>query len=115
MCFIKEISRVFLCVKRLTLLRGGVIALATAFIYFVAGAQPRGDQNFIDSLMGEMTLKEKIGQLNLLSTGSIVTTSTPNDDNATEKIRRGEVGAVLNLQGVKKIRELQEFAVKETR
>ena len=50
--------------------------------------------------MGEMTLKEKIGQLNLLSTGSIVTTSTPNDDNATEKIRRGEVGAVLNLQGV---------------
>lgn len=96
--------------------RGGIFALAVISTLFAAGARSAVEEKeFIDSLMGRMTLKEKIGQLNLLSTGSIVTTSTPNDDNATEKIRRGEVGAVLNLQGVKQIKDLQEFAVNETR
>ena len=97
-------------------IRGGIFALA-AFITLSMGAARTAteQQAFIDDLMGRMTLKEKIGQLNLLSTGEIVTTSTPNDDNATEKIRRGEVGAVLNLKGVEKIKKLQEFAVSETR
>ncbi len=97
-------------------IRGGIFALAALIAPLATGARTAEEEKvFIDNLMVRMTLKEKIGQLNLLSTGSIVTTSTPNDDNATEKIRRGEVGAVLNLQGVKQIKELQEFAVNETR
>ena len=97
-------------------IRGGIFALAALIAPLATGARTAEEEKvFIDNLMVRMTLKEKIGQLNLLSTGSIVTTSTPNDDNATEKIRRGEVGAVLNLQGVKQIKELQECAVNETR
>ncbi len=94
-----------------------VLALAGLFSVATVYGKPLSpeDSIFVADLMERMTLKEKIGQLNLLSTGEIVTTSTPNDDNATEKIRRGEVGAVLNLQGVRKIRRLQEFAVNETR
>lgn len=98
------------------LLRASVVVMTLSLSFVPALSRDRAsDSVFIDNLMARMTLKEKIGQLNLLSTGEIVTTSTPNDDNATEKIRRGEVGAVLNLQGVKKIRRLQEFAVNETR
>ena len=73
------------------------------------------DSLLVDNLMARMTLREKIGQLNLLSTGELVTTSTPNVDNPTELVRRGQVGAVLNLQGVTKIKAMQEFAVNNTR
>lgn len=100
----------------ISLVRKGMLPLAALLSFFnIHGRSIAQQAAFIDSLMNQMTLKEKIGQLNLLSTGEIVTTSKPNDDNATEKIRRGEVGAVLNLNGVKKIKQLQEFAVNQTR
>lgn len=102
--------------KHNALIRKGMVAFALSLACFVQGTVTSGrEEEFVNDLMNRMTLKEKIGQLNLLSTGEIVTTSTPNDDNATEKIRRGEVGAVLNLTGIEKIRELQEFAVNNTR
>ena len=69
---------------------------------------------FIDNLMGEMTLHEKIGQLNLPVTGEIVTGQAKSSDVA-EKIKKGEVGGLFNLKGVEKIREVQRVAVEESR
>ena len=69
---------------------------------------------FIDNLMGEMTLHEKIGQLNLPVTGDIVTGQAKSSDVA-EKIKKGEVGGLFNLKGVEKIREVQRVAVEESR
>ena len=45
---------------------------------------------FIDNLMSKMTLKEKIGQLNLPVTGDIVT-GQAKSSNIANKICRGEV------------------------
>ena len=60
---------------------------------------------FIDKLMRRMTLREKIGQLNLPVTGDIIT-GQAKSSNISEKIRKGEVGGLFNLKGVKKIREV---------
>lgn len=72
-------------------------------------------KTFIDNLMNKMTLREKIGQLNQPAVpGDIVTGQAQNSDVAG-KIRRGEVGSVLNVRGAEKIKELQKVAVKESR
>ena len=69
---------------------------------------------FIDNLMSKMTLREKIGQLNLPVTGEIVTGEAKSSDVAG-KIIRGEVGGLFNLKGVDKIREVQKIAVEKSR
>lgn len=69
---------------------------------------------FVNELMRRMTLEEKIGQLNLTSAGDVVTGQAQNSDIAG-KIKKGEVGALLNIQGVDKIREIQKIAVEESR
>lgn len=69
---------------------------------------------FIDNLMGKMTLEEKIGQLNLLP-GNDVTTGAVMDSPLAQLIREGKLGAVLNVNGLEKIKELQEIAVHKSR
>ena len=69
---------------------------------------------FIDDLMGKMTLQEKIGQLNLPVTGDIITGSSVSGD-VVSKIKAGQVGGLFNMKGVQSIRALQEVAVKQSR
>ncbi|WP_370520791.1 beta-glucosidase BglX [Dysgonomonas sp. 25] len=69
---------------------------------------------FIDDLMGQMTLEEKIGQLNLPSSGDI-TTGEAKSSNIAEKIKAGQVGGLFNIKGVEKIKEVQRIAVEESR
>ena len=69
---------------------------------------------FIDDLMGRMTLQEKIGQLNLPVTGDIITGSAVSG-NVVDKIKAGQVGGLFNMKGVQSIRALQEVAVKQSR
>lgn len=71
-------------------------------------------KQYIDQLMSRMTLREKIGQLNLPVTGDIVTGEAKSSDLAG-KISRGEVGGLFNLKGVDKIREVQKLAVDKSR
>lgn len=69
---------------------------------------------FIDGLLGKMTIEEKIGQLNLPSSGDI-TTGQAKSSNVAEKIKAGQVGGLFNIKGVEKIREVQRIAVEESR
>lgn len=69
---------------------------------------------FIDDLMNKMTLDEKIGQLNLPSSGDI-TTGQAKSSNIAEKIKQGQVGGLFNIKGVEKIREVQRVAMEESR
>ncbi|MFT3739929.1 MAG: beta-glucosidase BglX [Breznakibacter sp.] len=71
-------------------------------------------EKFITRLMGQMTLEEKIGQLNLPSDGDIITGLAENSHIA-DKIRKGQVGGMFNIKGVAKIREIQRVAVEESR
>ena len=69
---------------------------------------------FIDDLMSEMTVEEKIGQLNLPVTGEIVT-GQAKSSNVAERIKAGEVGGLFNLKGVSNIKEVQRIAVEDSR
>jgi beta-glucosidase len=78
-------------------------------------AQNKADKEiFIDELMSKMTLQEKIGQLNLPGSGDIKTGEANNSDIAG-KIRQGQVGGLLNVKSVSKIKEIQKIAVEESR
>ena len=69
---------------------------------------------FIDQLMSQMTVEEKIGQLNLPSAGDI-TTGQATSSNIADKIRQGQVGGLFNIKGVAKIRDVQRIATEESR
>ena len=89
------------------------IAAALGALSAQAVDQAKMDQ-FINDLMGKMTLQEKIGQLNLPVTGDIITGSTVSGD-VVSKIKAGQVGGLFNMKGVQSIRALQEVAVKQSR
>jgi beta-glucosidase len=92
------------------------ILLGSIFVSMYAQNQSKESQmnRFIDDLMSQMTLEEKIGQLNLPASGDITTGQAKSSDIAG-KIKKGEVGGLFNLKGVEKIREVQRIAVEESR
>lgn len=69
---------------------------------------------FVDSLISKMTITEKLGQMNLPTSGDI-TTGTSKSSNVAEDIRAGKVGGLFNIKGVDKIRNVQRIAVEESR
>ena len=69
---------------------------------------------YVNNLMSKMTLEEKLGQLNLPASSDFVTGAVSSSDIA-EKVKAGKVGGVFNIRSVTKIKELQQFAVNNTR
>jgi len=72
------------------------------------------EDQFIDSLVSEMTLEEKIGQMTLLTSDWAVTGPTLREE-YREDIRKGLAGNIFNALTVEYNRELQRLAVEETR
>jgi beta-glucosidase len=68
----------------------------------------------IDNLLSAMTLEEKIGQLTMVAASRAVTGPAKLTD-ATERIRAGRVGALLNLWDADETRAVQRLAVEESR
>ena len=68
----------------------------------------------IETLMGEMTLAEKLGQLTMTAAGYAVTGPIIAGD-STEAIKAGTIGNLLNLVGAEPVREMQRLAVQESR
>ena len=69
---------------------------------------------FINNLMSRMSVDEKIGQLNLPDWGN-ATTGTAKSTNIIDKIKKGQVGGLFNINGLEQVREAQRIAVEETR
>ncbi len=69
---------------------------------------------FVDNLMSQMTLQEKIGQLNLMVAGEI-TTGGVLDTQVGGDIAAGNMGGVFNIKGIDKIKALQDVAIKNSR
>lgn len=93
-----------------------VAMLATNFNRAAAqsAAQDAKMHAYVSSLMSKMTLDEKIGQLNLVVTGPILTGSTANN-NVAKGIADGSIGGVFGIHGAAEIRKIQDVAVKQTR
>jgi beta-glucosidase len=72
----------------------------------------------VDSLLNLMTLEEKIGQLNQYNGFWDVTGPDPKEGAAAikyEHLKKGLVGSMLNIKGVKNVKKIQKIAVEETR
>tara|TARA_R110000868_G_scaffold137265_3_gene350764 strand:- start:3788 stop:6052 length:2265 start_codon:yes stop_codon:yes gene_type:complete len=72
----------------------------------------------VDSVLKLMTLEEKVGQLNQYNGFWEITGPTPKEGQAAKKyadLKKGLVGSMLNVKGVKDVKALQKIAVEETR
>ena len=94
--------------KKTSILVLAILAVTSVF------AQKKPMNEFIDELMSKMTLEEKIGQLNLLP-GNDITTGAVMNSPLAQLTAEGKLGAVLNVKGQDKIKDLQRIAVKKSR
>ena len=101
-----------------------LIALASFFVLTMNAQQKPYLDNAkpiearIDLLMNQMTLEEKVGQMNQYNGFWEVTGPAPKTGDAVikyEHLRKGWVGAMLNVRGVKNVRAVQKIAVEESR
>ncbi|TSE06006.1 beta-glucosidase BglX [Aquimarina algiphila] len=72
----------------------------------------------VDSLLSIMTLEEKIGQMNQYNGFWDLTGPRPEEGVAAKKyehLRKGWVGSMLNVRGVKDVKAVQKIAVEESR
>ena len=91
------------------------ILMILAFCAAAASCTQKSEMDaFIDDLMGQMTLEEKIGQLNLTSTGAILT-GPERDPVAVESIQAGEVGGIFGQIGRDRLTDFQRIAVEDSR
>ncbi len=75
---------------------------------------PLDMEDFINDLLGKMTLEEKLGQLNLPA-GDDITTGQALNSNIGAMAAKGAIGGTFNIKGGAKIAELQKLAVEKTR
>ncbi len=70
---------------------------------------------FINKLMGQMTIDEKIGQLNLVTPGGFTATGATVSQNVEANIKSGKVGGLFGIYDPALVRKPQELAVKNSR
>ncbi|WP_160137562.1 beta-glucosidase BglX [Chryseobacterium sp. c4a] len=69
---------------------------------------------FVDNLLSKMTLDEKIGQMNLPTSGDF-TTGMARSSDIGKKVEQGLVGGLFNIKGADKIKAVQKVAVEKSR
>ncbi len=78
----------------------------------------KAKERFIGNLMKQMTIEEKVGQLNLL-VGDLFytgpTVGTVESDKFDERIRKGEITGLFNIYGAEYTAKLQKIAITESR
>lgn len=73
-------------------------------------------KEFIDSLLKEMTLREKIGQMyQTINDGGVITGPQFKKSNFFSDLKKGEIGSVLGIYDNDTLREIQRIATEETR
>jgi beta-glucosidase len=95
------------------------ISIVCLCILLISGCKQDKNQMdfFIDDLMSQMTLEEKIGQLNLPVSSSFVAGEVKEGEvNPLEqRIANGETGGLFGVKGAERIRALQKIAVEKSR
>ena len=90
--------------------------LVVAFFQVIAQTDQQM-KTFIDKLMSQMTLEEKIGQLNLPVSSSFIAGEKKDGGLSPmeQRIAKGEIGGLFGMKGAKLIREKQQIAVEKSR
>jgi len=92
--------------------------LAVAVALFIScGQQEQKSEmdTFISDLMPQMTIQEKIGQLNLVTPGGGILTGSVVSTDVEDKIKTGRVGGIFGIYGPDKLRQAQQMAVDKSR
>src|SRR5690606_16509281 len=84
-------------------------------LVLLGSCTPREGIPEVEALLRQMTLEEKIGQLNLLTPGGGVATGSVVSENVEAKIKAGQVGGIFGVTGPDRVRMAQEMAVGESR
>ncbi|MCC2957426.1 glycoside hydrolase family 3 C-terminal domain-containing protein [Massilia sp. IC2-477] len=93
-------------------LAAGVAAVLLALGAGPAGAaEPSDVGQRVEALLRQMTLEEKVGQLNQLSGKEFTGPATDKVRSMETEIRSGRVGSMLNIKGVPDTRRLQALAL----
>lgn len=64
-------------------------------------------ENEVETLLHKMTLEEKLGQMNQLSPWDF--------EDLAKRVRKGEVGSILNVVNPEEVNKIQKIAVEESR
>ncbi len=95
-----------------------LLFLAVVFGVFISCGQHEKESEmdrFINSLMSEMTIEEKIGQLNLVTPGGGILTGSVVSSDVEAKVKAGKVGGIFGIYGPDKLRQAQQMAVDDSR
>ncbi|MEI6947116.1 beta-glucosidase BglX [Paraflavisolibacter sp. H34] len=65
----------------------------------------------VEALLAQMTLEEKVGQLNQYTSDRLATGPLQPNSEKYQEIRDGKVGSMLNVKGAKETRMVQELAL----
>jgi beta-glucosidase len=92
-----------------------VLAIGVVF-FFSCGQQKQESEmdRFISDLMAQMTIQEKIGQLNLITPGGGIPTGSVVSTDVEAKIKAGNVGGIFGVSGPEKVRQAQQLVVEES-
>jgi len=88
-----------------------VLFAAALFQFIICSAQKKTIDQKVDSVLGLMTLDEKIGQMNQYNGDWDATGPITKDGDKQNQIRKGMLGSMLNVTGVEHTRTLQELAM----
>ena len=99
-----------------------LLILWIAFLSFERGnsqslfmeASPEIEEK-VEKLLQQMTLAEKIGQLNQSNANGVATGPQKAQDDFYKQLEAGRIGSILNIAGVEEIRKYQEIAVTRSR
>ncbi len=92
--------------------KSGILLLFLALVLRIQAQDTKMNQ-FINDLMGKMTVEEKIGQLNLTTSGDFVTGNAVNDK-VQQKLKSGQIGGMLNASSLAGMKASMDIAVKES-
>lgn len=76
-----------------------------------AFAQKKSIDQRVDELLAQMTLEEKIGQLNQYTNDANPTGPLVINPNKQEELKKGLLGSMLNVNGAERTRKYQEMAM----
>lgn len=87
-----------------------ITTLVLVFVSVFAFSQQTIEQK-VEALLKQMTLEEKIGQLNQYTGDNVATGPITINPNKQSEIKKGLIGSMLNVLGTKYTRQYQELAM----
>ena len=87
------------------------LSIGFFIMYSFVSAQNSTIDKKVENLLKQMTLEEKIGQLNQYTGDNTLTGPLTINPNKKEEIKQGKIGSMLNILGAEYTRQYQELAM----